>query len=745
MPDAYFKEIDESTRNTHLKALVALETTGQKPEISIYNNDKSNITFIKPHNYIGLLAEIIESLPKDRDVAKASIFTLKDSNRDLVVDVFEFEALPTDDFSMNLDEERLAEIFSAADETIDKKKLREFLIGCNKRYVMLTNPLEIIRDFEKVQNVHDTDNIVVSVSPTEHDKLVVVLPADYGQDAFLRVVQHLSRNNLDIVKATFSRCNWRDHYFLILNCFVASNISLPEYSSLCGDIRRVLFLDESVLTLLKTNTANWRLYECEVIMTIANLCHSYLAEKYSAVYNFYQILKFIDEYPEIVTELLSLWNIKCSGEVLTSDLIGRIQTLIDMNVEREDCNMFFFTFLKIIKCLIKTNIWNMDRMSLTFSLDSFFLKDYLKAVPSECLHDSPDGILFFFGRGFIAVHVRFKDIARGGVRIVIPESLEQHDSMKRRLLIDSYELAWSQHLKNKDIPEGGSKSVILVTPHEVHPEYDASNCLKAFTDSVLDMITNSRSADLVKVNEWTYLGPDENITNDMITWMYNRAVFRKYPFPNAFISSKPGAGINHQEYGVVMEGLSVFLSVALKRLKIEVPFSVKLVNVNGEYGKRVFSVLHRDYGNSIRIVAVSDESGVVEDPRGLDHFELMRLASNGLPLKNFQKSKLSSTGYMVGTTESNGQKYRNDMPFRVKSDVFIPLGGRPNTINEYNWKRFFINNIPSSSLILEGANIYVNILTKQDLSPGSLIIVVQRGDYFERLKCQQDRRTLFIL
>ena len=50
---------------------------------------------------------------------------------------------------------------------------------------------------------------------------------------------------------------------------------------------------------------------------------------------------------------------------------------------------------------------------------------------------------------------------------------------------------------------------------------------------------------------------------------------------------------------------------------------------------------------------------------------------------------------------------RNTMHIRVKADVFVPAGGRPNTIHKGNWE-FFLDSTgkPTSPLIVEGANIF---------------------------------------
>ena len=54
--------------------------------------------------------------------------------------------------------------------------------------------------------------------------------------------------------------------------------------------------------------------------------------------------------------------------------------------------------------------------------------------------------------------------------------------------------------------------------------------------------------------EIIYLGPDENMTNELTTWIPDQAKRRPYRYAPAFMSSKPGEGINHKEYGVTSEG-----------------------------------------------------------------------------------------------------------------------------------------------------------------------------------------------
>ena len=95
--------------------------------------------------------------------------------------------------------------------------------------------------------------------------------------------------------------------------------------------------------------------------------------------------------------------------------------------------------------------------------------------------------------------------------------------------------------------------------------------VKAFTDSILDLIVNTdetrdKIVDYYGKPEVLYLGPDEQVIPDDINWVVKRAQERGYPTPAAFMSSKPRAGINHKEYGVTSEGVNVFLDVGLRHV-----------------------------------------------------------------------------------------------------------------------------------------------------------------------------------
>ena len=154
-----------------------------------------------------------------------------------------------------------------------------------------------------------------------------------------------------------------------------------------------------------------------------------------------------------------------------------------------------------------------------------------------------------------AHQVRFRDISRGGLRVVAPPSKEVWEKESERHYDEVYSLAFAQQLKNKDIPEGGSKAVLLMRagPPKFREE-TMRKTVKAFTNSLIDLISTEEECraavvDRLGRDEKLYLGPDENIIPHDILWVVDRARQRGFANPDSFMSSKPDAGINHKEFG----------------------------------------------------------------------------------------------------------------------------------------------------------------------------------------------------
>ncbi|MEO1337216.1 MAG: NAD-glutamate dehydrogenase domain-containing protein, partial [Myxococcota bacterium] len=384
-----------------------------------------------------------------------------------------------------------------------------------------------------------------------------------------------------------------------------------------------------------------------------------------------------------------------------------IEQMVDSQIDTTTERRFFETLICAAQKVRQTNLTRENRLGLALSVDATLFARAGRAVPTT--------VAYVHAEGTDGFHVRFRKIARGGVRAVVPRGTEQYLREAERLFEEVYDLAQAQQLKNKDIPEGGAKGVVLIAPGTT-----AEDGVKAYIDGLLDLLD---AAD----EDRLYLGPDENISPQLIEWVVNRAAARGYPEPTAFMSSKPGAGINHKAFGVTSEGVTVFLEEALKAVGIDPKkehFTVKMTGgPDGDVAGNEIKILNREFKDRAKIVAIADGSGSGWDPDGLDHEELLRLVQEEKPIAAFNTDRLGANGGILPVDRPGGFQRRNALPFEVVADAFIPAGGRPQTIHATNWRRFIHDGTPSSRVIVEGANLFLTPEARHALSDAGVVIV----------------------
>src|SRR6202012_5132124 len=148
---------------------------------------------------------------------------------------------------------------------------------------------------------------------------------------------------------------------------------------------------------------------------------------------------------------LSFQRITVDKVLSDAELEEQIQS--DTNNEHHALVMSsFHVFNKFVQ---KTNFYTPTKVALSFRFDPAFL-------PSQEYPQPLYGMFLVIGSEFRGFHLRFRDIARGGIRIVKSRNREMYAINARTQFDENYNLANTQQRKNKDIPEGGSKGVILL-------------------------------------------------------------------------------------------------------------------------------------------------------------------------------------------------------------------------------------------------------------------------------------------
>lgn len=222
----------------------------------------------------------------------------------------------------------------------------------------------------------------------------------------------------------------------------------------------------------------------------------------------------------------------------------------------------------------KTNFYTPTKVALSFRLNPKFLPTVEYPQPLF-------GMFLVIGSEFRGFHLRFRDIARGGIRIVKSRNREAYTINARSVFDENYNLANTQQRKNKDIPEGGGKGVILL---DANHQDKATSAFQKYIDSVLDLLLEPNSpgikdpiVDLHKEPEILFMGPDEN-TAGLVDWATEHAKIRGAPLWKSFFTGKSPSlgGIPHDEYGMTSLSVREFVLGIYRKLKVDPSKMMKL-------------------------------------------------------------------------------------------------------------------------------------------------------------------------
>ncbi|KAH8588388.1 NAD-specific glutamate dehydrogenase [Bisporella sp. PMI_857] len=415
-----------------------------------------------------------------------------------------------------------------------------------------------------------------------------------------------------------------------------------------------------------------------------------------------------------------------SAQVLSDN---ELKELISKTLTDENERLVMSAFRTFNNALLKTNFYTPTKVALSFRFEPSFLPviEYPQPLYGMFLVISSES------RGF---HLRFRDIARGGIRIVKSRNREAYSINARSMFDENYGLANTQQRKNKDIPEGGSKGVILLDPSK---QDKGSVAFEKYIDSIMDLLLPAETpgiknpiVDLYGKEEILFMGPDEN-TADLVDWATEHAKERGAPWWKSFFTGKSPrlGGIPHDTYGMTTLSVREYVKGIYRKKELD-PSKVRKMQTggpDGDLGSNEILLSNEKY------TAISDGSGVLVDPEGLNKEELIRLARRRVMISQYDTSKLSKKGYRVlvddvnvklpdGEVISNGTTFRNTFFLRQNDlfDCFVPCGGRPESIDLSSVNKLIVKGKTTIPYIVEGANLFITQDAKIRLEEAGCIL-----------------------
>jgi glutamate dehydrogenase len=401
-----------------------------------------------------------------------------------------------------------------------------------------------------------------------------------------------------------------------------------------------------------------------------------------------------------------------------------LSTEINHQVQVNSERLVLLMTITFINSILRTNFYKREKVSIAY----MYKPDFINKVDYPAL---PFGIFHVVGREFRGFHIRFRDIARGGIRIVRSINYPTYIRNSESIFDENYNLAFTQQRKNKDIPEGGSKGAVLLSWGY---NDQMTVAFKKYIEGLLDlMLPDDSIVDYYGQEVILFLGPDE-WTAELMETAAEQARARGYKFWKAFTTGKPLSmgGVPHDRYGMTTNSVHEYVLGTLRKLGLKEENVTKVMTggPDGDLGSNEI-LISKD-----KILAIVDGSGVLYDPQGINRKELTKLARARKMVEHFNRELLSPQGFMVHINDRNitlpdGEKVENGLDFRnnfhlhpkFRADIFVPCGGRPASVNISNWKAWIDEDgKPRFKAVIEGANLFLTQDARLRLEEKGVII-----------------------
>jgi glutamate dehydrogenase len=740
MPSIYYQTTPSSEKVSHLQALITSDLFETKQTLTLWDKNRSKVTYIGPGGDHSILSEVASRLTTFQ-MKIGSLYVSRDDK--LFIGTFSrAEHVELDRKNPRIVEKiRIATEMMLAEHPSDAAEIAHYIEHLDNEFVMYSTAARIQLTYRMVRYMKSHEGAHTLFEPVEDRltaRLTLGLKNGTPGEALEQIFNLLNRYGVTLSRVfVVSFRNGFEAPISVIHFHIASTngakintVDVPMIK-LNKALRTMGWVDSDEYSAFMAPQYAFSINAVNLVRSWASWLHVMLGKDNAYYYSHYKIRSTFFKYPELVKDLVHYFRMKFDpGEQAARDggqikeIIQNLNQKIEALTDEVERNIMVRT-LSFIDKTEKTNYFSQTKTGLAFRLNPDVLDK--KHYPER-----PYCIFFIVGRDYRMFHTRWKDIARGGLRVVMPRNSTDFEVALAGHYDEVYGLSHAQQLKNKDIPEGGAKGVLVLKPGG-----DRVTAVRGGVNALLDLLVRddeSREAGQAKMvsyydkDDIIYLGPDENITNDLIEWIPAQAARRGYPYAAAFMSSKPGAGINHKEYGVTSEGINVFVENMLKFLKIDPrkqSFTVKMTGgPDGDVAGNELKILFREYGENARVVAIGDGTGAAYDADGLQWKELLRLFSASLGIAEFNKSCLKGKGaFVIKADTPENMKIRSEIHATVDADILIPGGGRPYTVNDRTWELFIKNGRPTVRAIIEGANIFFTAGARKKLQEHGILMI----------------------
>jgi len=473
-------------RMDHMKAIAAVKDAN----MDLYLNLKSHtpdgrtvLTFIRPGTQAGTLLHMVEELPSkyntEDPLSRLHVFSTKDGTMSLNMfvygnsntseaasNVLEDLSYPILEFSDGIQSGAITDRSLQPSLSFERDSLIDYIKRCRPTYVTIgqRSPRRFLiqkRLFDEVSGTEGTATHVEAVSAENQEEgrspqywIDVAVANSLPQVALENFCRVLYQDGFDVSRARLDVVSDNDNgNVIILRALLSqvegnTNDMETMLATLETELKRAKWLDPQTASWVFEQFPWLGIARGEVLSALACLLHPILAKENTLAYSKANIMGCVEHYMGCAAKIADLFLDRFNPDSPLDDAAfeSRRQQLLDMfkaDVESTAANEVLAKMIDVVSCTLKTNLYMPDRYALGLRLDPI--------VMGEDYPEKPFGILFVHGRRFNGFHVRFRDISRGGLRLVSPANSELWALESARHYDECYGLAFAQQLKNKDM------------------------------------------------------------------------------------------------------------------------------------------------------------------------------------------------------------------------------------------------------------------------------------------------------
>jgi glutamate dehydrogenase len=761
--------------------------------------DREKILIIAVLNKPGSLYETLRTM-QERDISYAhftvSSGSLPDTHDHLEIQRFEFDrrspheiATADGECAPTTIRRRVAGALRQNYPGFDIKRLDALLHMLwlnNPQYVRISPPMRVARILWLYQQTIRNGGVYLDVETTgkygggSESRLLFAVGNPPQRDFLQQTMEVFNRLAVSVKRAYCLTISNEIHPYFLGTFYVTTRNgeTVTKDSELFQRLQRELYNTQ----ILSTASVSYKELVVKGIMSgdeallvnsFIGFCHTNLAHSHPESFDLEGVMRAFHNHPNIAQQLVKLFKMRFDPTIpdraaLYAQSLEETTRIVDSyNTGHGFLDEFrrtiFRCALLFIRYTLKTNFYVLEKHTLAFRIDPAYMSELDQKFTADLPPERPFRITYFYGRYGSGYHIGFSDIARGGWRTLITNGRDDYVTCANSLFRENYVLAHTQHLKNKDIYEGGSKMVVildaagesdreLITQRLYKLQYGLINAFLDIFVTENGVARDPRVIDYYGEDEPIELGPDENMHDVMVELVAAQSVRRGYLLGIGIMSSKK-VGINHKEYGVTSAGVVKFAEITMAELNIDIhhdAFSVKFTGgPNGDVAGNAMRLL-LERCPKVAVKLIIDGTGALFDPAGADHEALYRVILTS-DVDAFDPAALHTGGFIIYRSQTKRDGMRelfrkvirselglqelwvtndefyceyNSLIFTVSADLFIPAGGRPETVNKSNCQRFFTSEgTPLNRVIVEGANSFITPEARLELQKRGIVVM----------------------